>query len=179
MMEVIGKVGRVEKLSGPEIENENILGHLKEAMHRSEVSNEVKSVLSTEYSCLRSMMLEPLNTTTWNSLALVYMLSDRVSDAEEAIQRSLDIDTSNSWTWSIWGDLLKQERRLVEAEQTYRMAIELDPTDTHSLRQVAILYSARGAHREALDLLQILLPSNPNDQELWDIYSFCLQKLKE
>nr|KXH72202.1 MAG: hypothetical protein AM325_01640 [Candidatus Thorarchaeota archaeon SMTZ1-45] len=177
-MEVIGKAGRVDRLSGLEIENENILGHFKEAIHRSDDSEEAKSVVSAEYSCLRSMMLEPQNTTMWNSLALVYMLSDNVSDAEEAIERSLDIDTSNAWTWSIWGDLLKHMGRLVDAERAFRMVLELDPNDTHALHQSVTIYTLRDAYPEVLDMLQRLIPLTPNDQELWDAYSACLRIIR-
>lgn len=123
-------------------------------------------------------MLEPRNTTMWNALALVYMMSDRVQVAEEAIERSLEIDTSNAWTWTIWGDLLRQEGRLVEAERVYRMATELDPNDSHALRHLAILYSARDANPEAVDLFQTLIQMTPNDQELWDAYAACLRRLK-
>ena len=99
-------------MSESEVEDENILGQFQEAIQRVEVSEEPKSAIGVEYSCLRSMMLEPQNATMWNSLALVYMMSDRAQEAEEAIERSLDIDTSNSWTWAIWGDLLRQKGKL-------------------------------------------------------------------
>ncbi|MFW9963529.1 MAG: tetratricopeptide repeat protein [Candidatus Sifarchaeia archaeon] len=166
-------------MSGSDIEDENILGHFQEVLHRSDGSLDTSSVFSAEYACLRSMMLEPQNTTLWNALALVYMLSDCVSDAEEAIERSLDIDTSNAWTWSIWGDLLRQEERLVEAERSYRMAMELNSNDTHSMRQLAGLYFARGAYPEALDIFQMLISVYPNDQELWDVYSGCLRMFND
>ncbi|MFW9787663.1 MAG: tetratricopeptide repeat protein [Candidatus Thorarchaeota archaeon] len=166
-------------MSETEIEDENILGHFQEAIQRVEVSDEMTSTIGVEYACLRSMMLEPQNPTMWNAMALVYMMSDRVSEAEEAIERSLDIETSNAWTWSIWGDLLRQEGRIVEAERAYRMATELNPTDVHALEHLAILYSVRGADPEAIELYQALIPFLPNDQELWDAYSTCLRKLKE
>ncbi len=47
-----------------------------------------------EYACLRTMMLEPRNPTMWNSLALVYMMTGRLKDAQDAIERSLDLDSS-------------------------------------------------------------------------------------
>lgn len=178
MKEVIGTNGRVRKLAGTEIEDENILGHFQEAIQRSEVSDEEKSAIGIEYACLRSMMLEPQNTTMWNALALVYMMSDRMHEAEEAIVRSLDIDTSNAWTWTIWGDLLRQKDDRTEAERAYRMATELDPREIHALRHLALLYLERRALQEAVDLLQIIIPVTPNDQELWDEYSRCLQRLK-
>jgi tetratricopeptide (TPR) repeat protein len=168
-----------KQLSETEIDDENILGHLQEAIQRVEGSEALTSVIGVEYACLRSMMLEPQTTTMWNALALVYMMSNRVEEAEEAIERSLDIDTSNAWTWTIWGDLLRQEGRLVEAERVYRMVTELDPKEAYALRHLAILYLARGALPEALDLLQKIIPIIPNDHELWDTYSTCLQRLKK
>jgi len=165
-------------LSESDIEDENILGHFQEALLRAETSKEVKPSPGVEYACLRSMMLEPQNTTMWNSLALVYMMSDRASDAADAIEKSLDIDTSNAWTWTIWGDLLRQEGRLSEAEQAYRMSMELDPSDKHTVRHLAALYSSRNAQPEAIELLQLLISKTPNDQELWDFYSFCFKRLK-
>jgi tetratricopeptide (TPR) repeat protein len=165
-------------LSETETEDENILGHFHEAIQRAEVSDELKSAIGVEYACLRSMMLEPQNATMWNALALVYMMSNRVEEAEEAIERSLDIDTSNAWTWTIWGDLLRMEGKLMDAESAYRMASELDPNDTHALRHLALLCSARGAHPEAVDLFEMLLPFIPNDQELWDAYAACLRRLR-
>ena len=178
MKEVIGNNGRVRKLSETEIEDENkIVGHFQEAIQRVEVSDDEKSTIGVEYACLRSMMLEPRNTTMWNALALVFMMSDRVEEAEEAIERSLDIDTSNAWTWTIWGDLLRQKGDRTEAERAYRMATELDPREVHALRHLSMLYLERGAIPEALDLLQMLIPVTPSDQELWDAYSQCLQKL--
>ena len=165
-------------MSETEIEDENqIVGHFQEAIQRVEVSEEGKSAIGVEYACLRSMMLEPRNTTMWNALALVYMMSDRAHEAEEVIQRSLDIDTSNAWTWTIWGDLLRQKGDRTEAERAYRMATELDPRGVHALKHLALLYLERGAIPEALDLLQMLIPVTPSDQELWDAYSKCLRKL--
>lgn len=133
--------------------------------------------IDAEYACLMSMMLEPRNSAMWNSLALVYMMSDRTEDAEEAIERSLDIDTSNAWTWTIWGDLLQHEGRFVESERAYRMASELDPNDMHALRHLAILNLERGADPEAIAIFQLLLPFLPNDQELWDAYTTCLRRV--
>jgi len=164
-------------LSESDVEDENILGHFQEAIQRVEVSEEPKSAIGVEYACLRSMMLEPQNATMWNSLALVYMMSDRAQEAEEAIERSLDINTSNSWTWTIWGDLLRQEGRLEDSERAYRMATELDPNDIHALRYLAILSSERGADPEAVDMFQMLIHFTPNDQELWDAYTECLRRL--
>ena len=178
MKGVIGKNRTCKQLSETEIDDENLLGHFKEAIQRVEISKEKKSAIGVEYACLRSMMLEPQNATMWNALSLVYMMSDRIKDAEEAIERSLDIDTSNAWTWTIWGNLLRQEGRLVEAERSYRMATELDPNDSHAMRHLAILYSARDANPEAVDLFQKLIQITPNDQELWDAYAACLRRLK-
>lgn len=163
-------------MSGIEIENENILGHLHEAMDRAAPTTDTTSCLGIEYACLRSMMLEPQNPTMWNALALVYMMSDRAKEAEAAIEKSLDINTSNAWTWTIWGDLLRQEGRLMEAERAYRMVLELNPSDPYVLKHLALLYSARGAYPEAVDLFQRLIPSIPNNQDIWDAYSSCLKK---
>jgi len=165
-------------LSETEIEDENILGHLKEVIQRVEVSESSKSTIGIEYACLRSMMLEPRNATMWNALTLVYMMSNRTEEAEETIERSLDIDTSNAWTWTIWGDLLRQQGRLVESERAYRMAVELDPNDTFALRHLATLYFAREAYPEAMNLFEMLIPFIPNDQDLWDAYSVCIRRLK-
>jgi Flp pilus assembly protein TadD len=169
----------VYELSGTEINDESILGHLHEALERANAFDELNSTAGAEYACLRSMMLEPQNPTMWNALALVYMMSDRAKEAEEAIERSLDIDTSNWWTWTIWGDLLRQEGRLVEAERAYRMAAELNPTDAYTMKHLALLYSLRGAFSEAVDLYQRLIPTTPNNQELWDAYSVCLRKVAD
>ncbi|MFW9805458.1 MAG: tetratricopeptide repeat protein [Candidatus Thorarchaeota archaeon] len=162
-------------MSEPEIKDENLLGHFQEAIQRVEVSEELRSTIGIEYACLRSMMLEPQNTAMWNALALVYMMAGRVKDAEEAIERSLEIDTSNAWTWTIWGDLFRYNGENRDAERAYRMATELDPREVHALRHLAMLYLERGALPEALDLLQMLIPFTPSDQELWDAYSKCLR----
>ena len=177
MTEIIAKNWTCKQLSETEIEDENLLEHFQEAIQRVELSDEMTSAVGVEYACLRSMMLEPRSTTMWNALALVYMMSDRLKDAEEAIESSLEIDTSNAWTWTIWGDLLRLDGRKVDAERAYRMAAELDPTEVHALRHLALLYLERGALPEALDLLQLLIPITPSDQELWDAYSSCLQWL--
>ena len=168
-----------QELSETEIDDENILRHFQKAIQRAEGSEELKSVIGVEYACLRSMMLEPRNATMWNALALVYMMSNRSQEAEEAIERSLDIDTSNAWTWTIWGDLHRQEGSLVDAERVYRMATELDLNNAHALRHLTLLCSARGAHPEAVDLFEMLIPIAPNDQELWDAYSICLRRLNQ
>jgi len=143
MKEIIGEQWMCQKLSEPNIEDGSILRHFQEAIERVEISKEQESAIEIEYACLCSMMLEPRNPTMWNALALVYMMSDRTEEAEEAIERSLDIDTSNAWTWNIWGDLFQQQGRLMEAEHAYRMALELDPNDYNSFRNLAKLYSAR------------------------------------
>ena len=175
-------------MSELDIEDENILGHFQEVLQR--VSDSVhdraiqaelddSQVIDAEYACLRSMMLEPKNSTLWNSLALVYMMSSNPNEAEDAIEKSLDIDTSNSWTWAIWGDLLRQEGRVVESERAYTMAVELDPNNEHALRQLVFINDARKAHPETLGLLESLIPIASDDQVLWDIYSECLRRLKK
>jgi tetratricopeptide (TPR) repeat protein len=168
-----------KQLSEIETEDENILGHFQEVIQRVDGSDELNSGAGIEYACLRSMMLEPRNTTMWNALALVYLMSDRTREAEDAIKRSLDIDTANAWTWTIWGDLLRQEDRLVEAESAYRMATELDPNDEHALWHLALLCSERGSLPEAIELFQMLIPFTPNNQVLWDVYSSCLRKITD
>jgi len=144
-----------------------------------QVKLEVAQEMDVEFACLRSMMLEPQNPTMWNALALVYMMSNLPIEAGEAIERSLDIDTSNSWTWSIWGDLLRQEGRGIESERAYRMALELDSQNEHALRQLVFIYKARESHPETLDLLERLLPMAHDNQELWDMYSECLSRMKK
>lgn len=174
-------------MSESDIEDENILGHFQEllrvsgSVHDRAIQAELdeSQVIEAEYACLRSMMLEPKNSTLWNSLALVYMMSSSPNEAKDAIEKSLDIDTSNSWTWAIWGDLLRQEGRVVEAERAYRMAVELDPKNEHALRQLVFILDARESYPETLRLLETLIPIVSFDQELWDIYSDCLRRLQE
>ena len=175
-------------MSETDAKNENLLGHFQEAMLRASgpaIDRVLKErlddsqTIDAEYACLMSMMLEPRNPTMWNALALVQMMSNRVEEAEEAIERSLDLDTSNAWTWTIWGDLLRQEGRLVEAERAYRMASELNPQDPYALRHLAILCTTRGAHPEAVELFQMLIPFLPNEQEIWDTYSTCLRRMNK
>jgi tetratricopeptide (TPR) repeat protein len=180
--------GRENNLSETESENENLLGHLQEAMLRAsglaiervlDEKLDHSQPIDAEYACLMSMMLEPRNPTMWNALALVHMMSNRMAEAEEAIESSLDIDTSNSWTWKIWGDLLRQEGRWMEAERAYRMASELNPQDPYAIRHLALLCISRGAHPEAAELFELLIPFLPNDQELWDSYSACLRRMRK
>lgn len=177
-MDLVREIWTCQKLSEPEIRDENILGHFQEALQRAEISDELRSTIGIEHACLRSMMLEPQNTTMWNALALVFMMSNRIKEAEEAIERSLELDTSNAWTWTIWGDLFRYKGENIEAERAYRMATELDPRELHALRHLAMLYLERGAIPEAFDLLQMILPVAPSDQELWDAYSNCLRSQK-
>ena len=73
MKEVIGKFGRVRKLSETEIEDENILGHFQEVLQRAsgsvndrafQVKLEEAQEMDVEFACLRSMM----NFCSWNKL---------------------------------------------------------------------------------------------------------------
>jgi tetratricopeptide (TPR) repeat protein len=172
----------VELLSGSETEEENIPTHLKSVIEMvSEIYKEHSGItdgvgVSPEYACLRSMMLEPQNPTMWNSIALVYLLTGRIEDAHDAIVRSLDLDSSIAWTWSIWGDLLSLRGDLLESERAYRMAVEMGSTDSHVLYQLFRLFSNRGNHSEALRILEQLLPQNPDDQSLWDLYTECVAR---
>ncbi|MFW9768927.1 MAG: hypothetical protein ACFFF9_03920 [Candidatus Thorarchaeota archaeon] len=175
-------------MSETDTKDENLLGHFQEAMlrasgpaiHRAlDEKLDDAQAIDAEYACLMSMMLEPKNPTMWNALALVQMISSKPDDAEDSIRRSLEIDTSNSWTWTIWGDLLKNENRIIESERAYRMAVELDPVNEHALRQLVFITDSREAHPETLTLLETLLPQLPEDQELWDIYSRCLRRMKK
>jgi len=175
----------VEPLSGSATEKENILVHFQSVMQMVSASKQnwkgipAGEQLTPEYACLRSMMLEPQNPTMWNSFALVYMMIGRLSDAQDAIERSLDIDSSIAWTWSIWGDLLMQKGNLLESERAYRMAVELGSTNPHVLHQLVNLFSQRGNHPEVLQLLEQLIPQQPEDQSLWDLYTDCISRKKE
>jgi len=172
----------VGPLSGSETEEENIPGHLQSAiemvtsvyMEHSGISEEVD--IPPEYACLRSMMLEPRNPTMWNSMALVYLMTDRIGDAHDAIERSLDLDSSIAWTWSIWGDLLSLRGNILESERAYRMAVEMGSTDPHVLHQLVCIFSDRGNHPDALRLLEQLVPQSPDDQSLWDLYTECITR---
>ena len=78
-------------MSGSETEEESILGHLHAAMQRVTTNHQESSGFSLtegiapEYACLRAMMLEPKNPTMWNSMALVYLMTGRYEDAQDAI----------------------------------------------------------------------------------------------
>ena len=175
----------VEQLSGSATEKENILVHFQSAMQMVTTNRQNwrgipdGGQLAPEYACLRSMMLEPQNPTMWNSFALVYLMTGRLSDAQDAIERSLDIDSSLAWTWSIWGDLLTTKGDLLESERAYRMAVELGSTDSHVLHQLVNLFSQRGNHPEVLQLLEQLIPQQPEDQSLWDLYTECISRKKQ
>ena len=170
----------VGPMSGSEIEKENILGHLHAAMQRDATTPHegqwltIPEGIAPEYACLRTMMLEPQNPTMWNSMALVYLMTGRYEDAQDAIERSLDLDSSLSWTWSIWGDLLAQIGDDVESERAYRMAMEMGSVEPHVLNQLVRYFFKRRNYSETLGLLEMLIPQSPGDQSLWDLYTECL-----
>ena len=168
----------VEPLSGSETEKENIPGHLQSAIEMVSAVYQEQKEIPPEYACLRSMMLEPKNPTMWNSMALVYMMTGRISNAQDAIERSLDLDSSIAWTWSIWGDLLSLRGNLLESERAYRMAVEMGSTDPRILHQLVSLFADRGNHPEALRLLEQLIPQCPDDQSVWDLYTDCIARNK-
>lgn len=171
-------------MSGSKIEEENIPGHLQSAIEmvtavyqeHGGISEGTK--LTPEYACLRSMMLEPQNPTMWNSMALVFIMTGRMKDAQDAIMRSLDLDSSIAWTWVIWGDLLLLRGHLLESERAFRMAVEMGSTDSHVLHQLVMLFSDRGNHLDALRILEELIPQCPDDQSLWDLYTDCIAQNK-
>ena len=169
-------------MSGSETEEESVLGHLQVAMQMVTITLHENQGISTpdsiapEYACLRAMMLEPQNPTMWNSMALVYLMTGRYEDAQDAIERSLDLDSSLSWTWSIWGDLLAQLGDEVESERAYRMALELGSLEPHVLNHLVRYFLKRGNYSETLGLLEMLIPQCPEDQSLWDLYTECLLK---
>jgi len=167
-------------VSGSESEEESLLGHLQAVMQMvtiNHIENQGKSIsdgVAPEYACLRAMMLEPQNPTMWNSMALVYLMTGRYEDAQDAIERSLDLDSSISWTWSIWGDLLAQLDDEIESERAYRMAMELGSIEPHVLSQLVRYFFKRKNYLETLGLLEMLIPQCPEDQSLWDLYTECL-----
>jgi tetratricopeptide (TPR) repeat protein len=170
-------------MSGIEIDDNQLLCHLQVVMQMVSISlHEREGVTNTlqgidpEYACLRSMMLEPQNPTMWNALALVYLMTNRYEDAQDAIERSLDLDTGIAWTWSIWGDLLGLLGNESEAIRAYRMAVELGSDEPHVLQQLIHHYAQRGYHPETLMLLEQLISQCPDDQSLWDIYTECFQQ---
>ena len=171
-------------MSGSETEEENILGHLQSAVkmvttaHYEATGFSAGVGITPEYACLRSMMLEPQNPTMWNSMALVYMLTGRLTDAQDALERSLDLDSSIAWTWSIWGDLLSLNGNHLESERAYRMAVEMGSCDPRVLHHLVNLFSDRGNHPEDLRLLEQLIPQCPDDQSLWDLYTECIARNK-
>jgi Flp pilus assembly protein TadD len=123
------------------------------------------------------MMLESRNPTFWNAFALVYMMNGDFNAAEDAIDQSLEIDTGVAWTWRIWGDLFIRMRRSGEAERAYRMSLELEPWNKHAMRQLSFLYIRRGAFPEAVEILSRLLLLTPNNQELWDSLTHCVNNV--
>lgn len=171
-------------MSGSDIEEQNILGHLQAMMQMVSISLHRQNGLlnglqglEPEYACLRSMMLEPQNPTMWNALALVYMMTNRYDDAEDAIERSLELDTSIAWTWSILGELLGLVGDEEESGRAYRMAVELGSDEPHVLHHLIRYYAMRGYHPEALSLLEQLIPQYPERQTLWDVYTECFKHL--
>ncbi|TFG31018.1 hypothetical protein EU528_07245 [Candidatus Thorarchaeota archaeon] len=170
-------------MSGSEIEEENILGHLHAAMKMAtKATHENPGIsmdvtIAPEYACLRTMMLEPQNPTMWNSMALVYLMTGRYEDAQDAIERSLDLDSGIAWTWSIWGDLLAQIGDELESERAYRMAMELGSIEPHVLNQLVRYFFKRKNYSETLELLEILIPQNLEDQSLWDLYTACFSRV--
>jgi len=170
---------------GPEVAHMNLLRHFHEAMLKITIENgddrsgfRSHQLFDPEYSCLRSMMLEPQNPTMWNSMALVYMMIGRLDDALEAIDRSLDLDTGDAWTWSIWGDILGQVGDLTQSERAYRMAFQLGAREPRILNQLIHSYLLRGNTIDALQMFEYLLPLCPNDQGIWDQYTAVLSSLK-
>jgi Flp pilus assembly protein TadD len=133
---------------------------------------------SAERAWINSMLLEPKNPTFWNAFALVYMINGDHDAAEHAIERSLEIDTGVAWTWRIWGDLFLRMGRSGEAERAFRMSLELKPWNTHSMLHLSILYMRRGAFPEAVELISRLLLISPNNQELWDSLTHCINSVK-
>ena len=131
-----------------------------------------------ERAWINSMLMEPKNPTFWNAFALVYMMNGDHDAAEHAIERSLEIDTGVAWTWRIWGDLFLRIGRTGEAERAYRMSLELKPWNIHSMQQLSLLYMRRGAFPEAIELISRLLLVLPNDQELWDLLTHCVNSAK-
>ena len=174
----------VGPLSGSEIEEENIPSHLQSAIEMvTTVYHECSGImegekLPPEYACLRSMMLEPKNPTMWNSMALVYMMTGRITEALDAIAQSLELDSGIAWTWSIWGDLLLFKGDLQESERAFRMAVEMGSTDRHVLHQLVRLFTDRRNYLDALRILEQLIPQYPDDQALWDLYTDCIAQNK-
>jgi len=172
-------------MSGSDTEEENILGHLQAAMQKVTAAHYENLGLTTsrlgmapEYACLRTMMLEPQNPTMWNSMALVYMMTTRFEDAQDAIERSLDLDSSLAWTWLIWGDLLSIVGNELESERAYRMAVEMGSSDPHVLHHLVGHFTGRGNHPETIRILEHLIPQCPEDQSLWDLYTECIAQNK-
>ncbi len=154
-----------------ESESDNLTGHMNEVLQRTQADE------SPEHACLRSMMLEPENSTLWNALALVHMMNGDFSSAHDAIEKSMEIDTGNAWTWRIWGDLFRLTNDRTEAERAYRMSHELAPSNVVVMKELVKLYRRRGALEEEMLLLNKLVTISPNEQDLWDQLGSCLKAL--
>ncbi|MBD3407608.1 MAG: hypothetical protein GF411_15940 [Candidatus Lokiarchaeota archaeon] len=61
----------------------------------------------------------PLNPISWNALAVVYILTERIQQSEEVICYSLELDSGNYLTWRIWGKLLHHIGKNREAENAF------------------------------------------------------------
>ncbi|TXT55881.1 MAG: hypothetical protein BAJATHORv1_30264 [Candidatus Thorarchaeota archaeon] len=128
--------------------------------------------------CVSLMSLDFLDSKTWNILAIVYMLTDQISDSASAIQQSLELDTSNSWTWRLWAKVRQIQGNVSEAESSFRMAFELDQTDKESLLSLARLAILRKAFHQALEYLYSLIELDFSNQVYWDMITLCLRNKK-
>ena len=126
----------------------------------------------------RAIEIDPNFALAYTGLGLHYLEQSEISPkdaykkAETYARQALTIDPELAEAYSLLGfTLWRGEWNWKEAEQNFKRAVELKPNSTYVYNWYAILLSATGRHKEALDILDNA-PNFDDSKAVYVIYNF-------
>lgn len=113
--------------------------------------------------------LSPHGEGVWISLALLYLNENRFEDALDALEKAKEINPDypsiyiNSTATYI--KLRQPEKALAEA----RTGLKLLPGNLKLRKNLSMIYSLQGQHREAIEILKRLSNDHPSDVDVYEL----------
>jgi len=93
----------------------------------------------------------------WNNIGWIYLMEDKLTDAEQALTRSIALDPNFCISHCNLGELRSKQKRTDEAIKEYQKAIELCPQFARAHRLLGLEYSRNLKTKEACRELNLAL----------------------
>lgn len=109
-------------------------------------------------------------------LAHIYLLQDKLNEANRLIDRSLKLNPNNPFAHGIKGEILFKSGNEDEAAQVFEELLNLKPDDTYAHSKLGVIYRRQGKMKEALATLKRGLEIRSDDpglhHALGDVYAW-------